>query len=71
MIVFQSNEVVPDIMPGQSSLGLDAGIASFVHTSKDELIKSPLFLRKSLNSLKKLQRRLKNKIKGTQNWLKL
>ncbi len=32
MIVFQSNESVPDAVPGQVSIGLDAGIESFVAT---------------------------------------
>lgn len=70
MIVFQSTETVPDAMPGLKSLGLDAGISSFVHTSLDESIKSPKFLRKSLKKLRTLQRRLKNKVKGSNNWLK-
>lgn len=47
MIVFQSNETVPDVAPGLKSLGLDAGISSFIHTSLNESIKSPKFLRKS------------------------
>ncbi|MDJ0533797.1 MAG: transposase [Xenococcaceae cyanobacterium MO_207.B15] len=71
MIVFQSQESVPDSIPGKISLGLDAGIESFVATSSGELIKSPKFLRCKLKKLKILQRRLKKKIKGSFNWLKL
>ena len=70
MIVFQSSESVPDAMPGQVSIGIDAGIESFVATPT-ELIKSPKFLRGQLRKLKSLQRRLKKKIKGSNNWLKL
>ena len=70
MIVFQSNESVPDAMPGKVSIGLDAGIESFVATPT-ELIKSPKFLRGKLRKLKLLQRQLKKKIKGSNNWLKL
>ena len=70
MIVFQSTESVPDVVPGQVSIGIDAGIESFVATPT-ELIKSPKFLRGQLRKLKLLQRRLNKKIKGSNNWLKL
>ena len=70
MIVFQSPELVPDSIPGKTSIGLDAGIESFIATPS-ELIKSPKFLRSKLRTLKLLQRRLKKKIKGSNNWLKL
>lgn len=69
MIVFQSNESVPDAVLGKVSIGLDAGIESFVATPT-ELIKSPKFLRGQLRKLKLLQRRLKKKIKGSNNWLR-
>ena len=86
MIAFQSQELVPDAVPGRKSLGIDAGIESFVATPT-ELIKSPKFLRSKLRTLKLasdpapptgareraslLQRRLKKKTKGSNNWLKL
>ena len=70
MIVFQSAEIVPEAIPGKTSVGLDAGIESFVATS-EELIKSPKFLRGKLRTLRLLQRRLKKKTKGSNNWLKL
>ena len=70
MIVFQSEEKVPDALPGKKSIGLDAGIESFIATPT-ELIKSPKFLRSQLRKLKILQRRLKQKIKGSNNWLNL
>ncbi len=69
-IVFQSSESVPNAVPGKVSIGIDAGIESFVATPT-ELIKSPKFLRGQLRKLKLLQRRLKKKIKGSSNWLKL
>ncbi len=43
MIVFQATESVRDPIPGKTSIGLDAGIESFVATPT-ELIKSPKFL---------------------------
>ena len=70
MIVFQSSESVPNAVPGQVSIGIDAGIESFVATPS-ELIKSPKFLRSQLRKLKLLQRRLSKKTKGSNNWLKL
>ncbi len=70
-IIFVSQESVPDILPGQISLGLDAGVSSFIATSRGELIKTPKFILKAARKLKSLQRRLKNKIKGSANWLKL
>ena len=70
MVVFQSTESVPDPIPGKISIGIDAGIESFIATPR-ELIKSPKFLRSQLRKLKTLQGRLKKKIKGSNNWLKL
>nr|WP_206688606.1 RNA-guided endonuclease TnpB family protein [Cyanobacterium stanieri] len=71
MIVFQSQESCPDAPVGKTSLGIDAGIESFVATDKGELIKSPRFLLQAQSQLKLLQRRLKHKTKGSNNWLKL
>ncbi len=73
MLTFQSEEVCPDalLVLGEASLGLDAGIESFIATDSGELIPSPKFFRDRLGKLKLLQRRLKNKIKGSKSWLKL
>ncbi len=70
-IIFVSPESVPNILPGETSLGLDAGISSFVASSRGELIKTPEFVLKAARKLQSLQRRLKNKIKGSANWLRL
>ncbi len=70
-IIFVSHESVPDILPGETSLGLDAGISSFVASSREELIKTPEFVLRAARKLQSLQRRLKNKIKGSANWLRL
>ncbi|AFZ47390.1 transposase IS891/IS1136/IS1341 family [Cyanobacterium stanieri PCC 7202] len=71
MIAFQSQESCPDAPVGKVSLGIDAGIESFIATDRGELIKAPKFLLKAQSQLKLLQRRLKHKIKGSNNWLKL
>ena len=71
VITFQSPEEIPIHPVGEKSLGLDAGISSFLATSAGEEIKCPQFLRQALSKLKLLQRRLKHKKKGSNNWLKL
>ncbi len=71
IICFQSNEQIPDNPVGKTSLGIDAGIESFVATSDGDLIKAPKFLRGQLRELKLLQRKLKKKKIGSKNWLKL
>ena len=71
IITFQSPEEIPLHPVGEKSLGLDAGISSFVATSDGKEIKCPRFLRKALSKLRLLQRRLKHKKPGSKNWLKL
>ena len=71
MIAFKSQESCPDAPVGKISMGIDAGIESFVATNTGELIKAPKFLLKAQSKLKLLQRRLKHKVKGSNNWLKL
>lgn len=70
MIAFESQEAVPEPLPGNKSIGVDAGIESFIATPK-KLIKSPKFLIHKARKLKLLQRRLKKKTKGSNNWVKL
>ncbi|NEP85030.1 MAG: hypothetical protein F6K39_47200 [Okeania sp. SIO3B3] len=55
MITFTSSELVPDNPVGKKSLGIDAGIESFVATSTGKLIKSPKFLFSQLRELKLLR----------------
>ena len=69
-ISFQSPESVPDCVAGVKSIGIDAGIESFIATPYEK-IESPKFLIHTARKLKLLQRRLKKKIKGASNWLKL
>ena len=71
MLTFQCQESCLSAPVGEVSLGIDAGIESFVATDKGELIKAPKFLLKAHSKLKSLQRRLKHKVKGSNNWLKL
>jgi len=71
MIAFQSEEIIPEHSVGKRSLGIDAGIESFIATSREELIKAPKFLRDNLRKLRLLQKRLRNKKKGSNAWLRI
>ena len=43
-IIFVSSESIPSPIPGETSLGLDAGISSCVASSRGDLIKTPKFV---------------------------
>ena len=50
-----------------SALGIDLGLKSFIVTSNNQVFENPRFLRKSLNKLKREQRKLSRKKKGSNN----
>ena len=52
-------------------MGIDAGIQSMIATSDGLIIPRPKFLDKALRKIKLLQKRLKKKIIGSNNWKKL
>ena len=53
--------------PSNQSIGIDVGLNSLITTSTGEQIPPPKFLRKSEHQLKKTQRSLSNKKKGSSN----
>ena len=53
--------------PANSVIGLDVGLESFYTDQNGNKIDNPRFLRKGENKLKKLQRRLSRKKKGSSN----
>ncbi|NEP84674.1 MAG: hypothetical protein F6K39_45160 [Okeania sp. SIO3B3] len=55
MITFTSSELVPDNPVGKVSLGVDAGVESFIATSEGRLTKAPKFLLYQLRELKLLR----------------
>lgn len=62
-----------DIQPFEktgSLLGIDLGIKEFCITSDGETVENPKYLKKSLNTLAKLQRELSRKTKGGSNYNK-
>lgn len=67
----QLNVNVTHPMPHGYPRGLDLGFDKFVATSDGEEIKRPRFLRTLQRQLKLLQRRLRNKLSGSNNRHKL
>jgi putative transposase len=62
---------IPDPVASGHPLGIDLGLDQFLATSENELVKRPRFLISQHRKLKLLQRRLKNKKKGSNNRHKL
>ncbi|MBD2580055.1 RNA-guided endonuclease TnpB family protein [Oscillatoria sp. FACHB-1406] len=62
---------VPAISPHGYAIGIDLGLNDFIATSENELIKGHRFFERFEGELKLLQRRLKNKTKGSRRWLKI
>ena len=71
MLSLQCDIQVPDVIPKGEPIGIDVGLNSFVATSSGELIARPRFRVDASRKLKLLQRKLKHKKKGSQNWRKL
>jgi putative transposase len=62
-----SCEVKEDVEPSGKAIGLDVGLASFYTDNEGNKVDNPRFLRKSEKRLKRLQRRLSKKKKGSKN----
>jgi len=62
---------VPDVPAHGYPIGIDLGLEKFLATSEGELIKGHKFLKRSESELKLLQRKLKNKEKGSIRWRKV
>lgn len=71
ILCLQLDVDVPQPIPHGDPKGIDLGFISAVATSDGESIPRPRFLNKYARKLKRLQRRLKNKIKGSCAWKKL
>ena len=55
------------IEPTQTTIGLDVGLNHFYTDSRGEVVENPIFLRKSERQLKKLQRKVSKRKKGSAN----
>ncbi|MBD2315013.1 transposase [Desertifilum sp. FACHB-1129] len=58
---------VETIEPSGKTIGLDVGLNNFYTDSNGEVVENPRFLRKSEKVLKRSQRRVSRKIKGSNN----
>jgi putative transposase len=56
-----------EIEPTQTTIGLDVGLNHFYTDSKGEVVENPRYLRKSERQLKKLQRKVTKRKKGSAN----
>ena len=70
MLVLRSSDSVPDVLPHGEPIGIDLGLEKFLSTSTGKLIEGPRFFVDLQSKLKSLQRRMKNKNKGSSNWKK-
>jgi putative transposase len=70
-LIYQLTVKVPDVPIHGHPLGVDIGLDSYLATSDGELVKRPRFFNQLQGKLKSLQRRLKNKKRGSNNWHKL
>ena len=58
-------------IPHGHAIGIDAGIQSMIATSDGLVLSRPKFLDKALSKIKLLQRKLRNKKKGSNKWKQL
>ena len=71
MLSLQLDVNIPDVPFHGHPLGIDLGLDKFLATSDGELVARPRFLNQLHRKLKLRQRRLRNKIKGSNNRHKL
>ena len=69
-LIFAANISIPDIQPHGESIGIDLGLISFSATSSGKMIARPKFFVQLQSKLKWLQRQLKDKVKGSNNYRK-
>lgn len=70
MLVLGLDVDVPDVLPHGEPLGIDLGLEKFLATSSGLLIARPKFFVSLQDKLKTLQRKMRNKKKGSSNWKK-
>ncbi len=70
-LIYQLAVNIPDVSVQGHPLGVDIGLDCYLATSDGELVKRPRFFDCLYGKLKLLQRRLKKKKKGSNNWHKL
>lgn len=70
MLVLRLDVSVPDVLPHGEPVGIDLGLENFLATSTGKLIARPKFFVALQSKLKSLQRKMKNKKKGSSKCLR-
>ncbi|MGY0236520.1 RNA-guided endonuclease TnpB family protein [Longispora urticae] len=61
-------DVEPTILPGsETEIGIDLGLSSYAVTSRGQVIRNPRFLRNHERRLRRAQREVSRKVKGSNN----
>jgi len=68
--IFQVEEEPEPLLKTGKVVGIDLGVKHFVVDSEGNAFENPLFLENSLERIKKIQRQLSKKQKGSKNWEK-
>ena len=68
MLVLEADVSIPDAMPIGNSIGIDLGLEKFLAVSTGRLVARPKFFVQLQSKLKWLQRQLKDKVKGSNNY---
>lgn len=71
MLALQLDVQIPDVPPHGQAIGIDVGLEYFLSTSDGEQVSRPRFFNTLHRKLELLQRRLRNKKKGSNNRRKL
>ena len=67
-LILQSDASVPDVQPHGEPIGIDLGLNNFLAVSTGKLVARPKFFVELQRKLKWLQRQLKDKLKGSNNY---
>ncbi len=70
MLVLEADISIPEAMPIGNSIGIDLGLEKFLAVSTGKLVARPKFFVQLQSKLKWLQRQLKDKVKGSNNYRK-
>ncbi len=70
-LILQANVSVPDVIPHGEPIGIDLGLEKFLAISTGELVERPCFFVDLQSKLRWLQRKLRNKKKGSVNYRKI
>lgn len=70
MLALQADVSIPSAMPVGNAIGIDVGLEKFLAVSTGQLVARPKFFVQLQSKLKWLQRQLKDKVKGSNNYRK-